>query len=345
MKERILLIRRDNIGDLVLTTPLITALRVARPDAWIGFLANSYSAPVLSGNPHLDAIYTYDKAKHRPDDLRWRVYASTARTLLTLRRLKIDWVILAGPAPQRQAHALARWIAPRRMVGFVTPEFAPRSISQPVAYAQGASLHETEDVFRLLAPLGIEGAIPPGSVYADQQRVTALRAELEVKLGTSGCLVGVQISARRPRQRWPMEHFAQMMMRLHAIQAARFVLFWAPGAEDDARHPGDDGKARQLLELLPSAFPVFAHATTELAGLISGLSLVDALITPDGGAMHLAAALGKPVLALFGDSPAARWHPWHVPHQIVRGAAGAVETIGVEEVLSAWERLAPSVLG
>lgn len=343
MKERILLIRRDNIGDLVLTTPLIAALRMARPDAWIGVLANSYNAPVLSGNPHLDALYTYDKAKHRLDDTRWRVYASTARTLFTLRRLKIDWVILAGPAPQRQAHALARWIAPRQMIGFVTPEFAPRSITEPVVYAEGASLHETEDVFRLLAPLGIGGAIPASAVYADQERASALRSMVEAQLGTGGQLIGVQISARRPRQRWPVEHFAQMMTRLHATRAARFMLFWAPGAGDDVRHPGDDGKARQLLDLLPSTFPVFAHATTELAGLISGLSLVDALITPDGGAMHLAAGLGKPVLALFGDSPVVRWHPWHVPHQIVRGAAGEVGTISVEEVLSAWEQLAPKV--
>jgi ADP-heptose:LPS heptosyltransferase len=345
MIERILLIRRDNIGDLVLTTPLIAALRKARPDAWIGFLANSYNAPVLSGNPHLDAIYAYDKAKHRPDEGRWRVYAGTARTLLTLRRLKIDSVILAGPAPQRQALALARWIAPRKMIGFVTAEFAPRSITLPVAYAQGSVLHETQDVFRLLAPLGVGGHIPPCAVYADRQHAGALRTAVDLKLGAAGRLIGVQISARRARQRWPVERFAQLMTQLHASNGARFMLFWAPGSEADARHPGDDGRARQLLDLLPSGFPVFAHSTAELPGLISGLSLVEALITPDGGAMHLAAGLGKPVIALFGDSPAARWHPWRVPHEIVQGKEGEVGTIAVAEVLSAWERLAPTVSG
>ena len=71
VRERILIVRRDNIGDLVLTTPLIAALRAKKPDAWIGFLANSYNAPVLSGNPHLDAVFAYDKAKHRPDKSRW----------------------------------------------------------------------------------------------------------------------------------------------------------------------------------------------------------------------------------------------------------------------------------
>ncbi|HRE18743.1 MAG TPA: hypothetical protein PLW86_17010, partial [Rhodocyclaceae bacterium] len=60
----ILVIRTDNIGDLVCTTPLLSALRQRHPQAWIGVLANSYSAPVLAGNPDVDAVLVYRKAKH-----------------------------------------------------------------------------------------------------------------------------------------------------------------------------------------------------------------------------------------------------------------------------------------
>src|SRR3954470_12201476 len=61
---KILVVRRDNIGDLVCTTPLFSALRRNHPDAWIGALVNSYNAPVLDRNPHLDAVISYSKLKH-----------------------------------------------------------------------------------------------------------------------------------------------------------------------------------------------------------------------------------------------------------------------------------------
>ena len=61
---KILVIRRDNIGDLVCTTPLLAALRRAKPGAWIGALVNSYNAPVLERNPDVDAVIPYRKLKH-----------------------------------------------------------------------------------------------------------------------------------------------------------------------------------------------------------------------------------------------------------------------------------------
>ena len=65
------------------------------------------------------------------------------------------------------------------------------------------------------------------------------------------------------------------------------------------------------------------------------MSLAEIVITPDGGAMHLAAGLGKPVVALFGDSPAARWHPWSTPYRIVQAANQDVADIRVTSVLNA----------
>ena len=59
----ILVIRRDNIGDLVCTTPLITALRQRFPKAWIGALVNSYNARVLDGNPDQDEVFIYTKER------------------------------------------------------------------------------------------------------------------------------------------------------------------------------------------------------------------------------------------------------------------------------------------
>ena len=72
---------------------------------------------------------------------------------------------------------------------------------------------------------------------------------------------------------------------------------------------------------------------------IAALSLADRVICPDGGAMHLAAALAKPVVALFGDSPVARWRPWAVAHRVLRPDSGDLADLPLEPVLEALRSL------
>lgn len=336
--RRILVIRRDNIGDLVLTTPLIHALREHCPDAWIAALTNSYNAPVLGGNPDLNAVYAYDKAKHRPDRSRLATAAATARLLLGLRRMRIDLAILATPGYQRQAAALVRWIGAREVLGFADPgkpAGAQAPVTLPVGYAGGARLHAAEDVFRLLQALGVPGSPGPCHMVAD----AGLRAAVAARLPAGAPVVAVHISARRPRQQWPAERFAQLIRGLHLRTACTVMLLWAPGAADDARHPGDDAKAREVQRRLGGAVPLVAVPTGRLAELAAALDCCSLMVCADGGAMHVAAALGKPVAALFGDSPASRWHPWGVPHQVIEAPGGDLINLDAETVAEAASAL------
>jgi ADP-heptose:LPS heptosyltransferase len=332
--RRILVIRRDNIGDLVLTTPLIHALRAHYPDAWIAALTNSYNAPVLDGNPDLNAVYAYDKAKHRPDRSRLATATATARLLLELRRLRIDLAILATPGYQRQASALVRWIGAQAVLGFADPDKPPGAqapVTMPVDYADGTHLHAAEDVFRLLQPLGITGPPGPCRMVAD----AGLRADSAARLPSGAPVVAVHISARRPRQQWPTERFAQLIHGLHQRTACTVMLLWAPGAAGDTRHPGDDAKAREVQELLGGTVPLVAIPTTRLAELAAALDCCDLMVCADGGAMHVAAALGKPVAAMFGDSPASRWRPWGVPHRVIEAPGGDLANLDAETVSTA----------
>jgi ADP-heptose:LPS heptosyltransferase len=86
----------------------------------------------------------------------------------------------------------------------------------------------------------------------------------------------------------------------------------------------------------PAVVPV---ATADLKILIAALSLADRVICPDGGAMHLAAALAKPVVALFGDSPVDRWRPWGVPHRVLRPESHDLADLPVAPVLEAFAAL------
>src|ERR1044071_2309157 len=96
---RILILRRDNIGDLVCTTPLIDALRARHPQAWLGALVNTYNADVLAGNGALDAVHVYEKLKHRSGSLLSNLFRRM-RLASTLRGAKLDYVLAPSAWPQ-----------------------------------------------------------------------------------------------------------------------------------------------------------------------------------------------------------------------------------------------------
>lgn len=334
----ILVIRRDNIGDLVLTTPLIHALRRRFPTAWLGVLGNSYNTPVLAGHPDVDAVFAYDKAKHRPDRARLAVMLDTSRLLWRLRRRRIDLAILAGPGVQAHAARLASWVRPAAILGFVEGGM-PSGVTIGVPYGGGARLHEAVDVFRLGAPLGMTG-VPGPCVLACDETVRARVARALHEPGVARRpVVAVHISARRVKQRWPAARFAGLIAGLAERAHARSLLLWSPGGRDDPRHPGDDDKAREILDLLPARDICLPWPTPTLAELGGALAAADLMLCADGGAMHVAAGLGVPVVALFGDSPSARWHPWGVPHEIVQAPEAEVARVETGVVIDACLRM------
>jgi len=322
---KILIIRRDNIGDLVLTLPLIRAIRQRFPDAWVGALVNTYNAPVLEGNPWLDAVYAYEKFKHAGPASFLAAAKRNLNVVMTLRAKSVDYAVLAGSGFLQRALRLARLCGARHIV--------------PVEFGSPEGLHEAQDVFRLGRAFGIEGTAPAASLQADAALALNISDRLRQKLGNAhGPTIGIHISARKPSQRWPVERFAALMRALKGEGPARFLLFWSPGAADHRQHPGDDDKAEELLRALGD-FPVFACETRRLTELVAGLSLCDRVVCSDGGAMHIAAALGKPILCFFGNSPAARFHPWGVPYVLLQPPSREVRDISVEQAVEGFERL------
>jgi heptosyltransferase III len=335
----ILVIRRDNIGDLILTTPLFAALRQKFPEAYLAALVNSYNCPAIEGNPHLDAVFAYTKGKHADGESIWRAYWRRIGLIWQLRRRRFDYVILPNGGFAGRALGLAKLIAPRHILGFVGSPPESGAIDMAVSHGDGGRLHEVEDIFRLLEPLGINPPIPGLTVVADPKRVALARAALPATVASgSGPLVALHLSARKAKQRWPVECFAALARRLHADCGARFLVFWSPGDENNPFHPGDDGKAARLLELL-SDLPVAPVRTESLPELIAGLAMADRAILSDGGAMHVAAGLGKPLVCFFGNSSAERWRPWGVPYQLLQKPSRDVADISVDEVVDAFSRL------
>ena len=332
-RSSILIIRRDNIGDLVCTTPLISALRQRYPQAHIAALVNTYNRQVLEGHPDLDAVHAYAKAKHRPPgQSRLAVYGHKLGLMLKLRARRYDYALLASPYPGTSALRLARWVAPAHIAGYAE---STGLVDLALPHGGPKAVHEVEDVFRLAQLFGIEGA--PGKLSIGVDAAARARAQAAVGARAAGHkLIALHISARKPSQRWPVERYAALMRALGA--EADFLLLWSPGAADHPQHPGDDAKARAVMDAA-GGLPLRAYPTLELRDLAAALSLADYVICSDGGAMHIAAALGKPILCFFGDSDAARWHPWGVPHRLLQPESRDAADISLEAALQAFQEL------
>jgi heptosyltransferase III len=329
---KILVIRRDNIGDLICTTPMIHALRAHFPQARIDVLANSYNAPALAGNPDINHVYAYRKAKHRDEhESKLGIWWGTLKLSMRLRKTHYDIVIAASPGALR----FAKHLNAKRVIAFGDET---TGITDPVCFPTTEE-HAVESMFHLLSPLGITCTTPSTLVLnPDANKVTALAHKLNLHK-PSDRTVAIHISARKLSQRWPVDHFVELITRLLATDAVDTVLiFWAPGSEHDAKHPGDDAKMAQIIAALPgkSVIPVQTHALHEL---ITGLSLADTVICSDGGAMHIAAALGKPIVCLFGNSGAHVWRPWGVPHTLLQTENKEVKEISATTVFNAWHHL------
>lgn len=338
---RILIIRRDNIGDLVCTTPLIRALRVRYPQARIYALVNSYNAPILDGHPDVDRIYSYTKAKHREGRQTLAdVYLRRVITLWRLRRERVEYALIAGAHHLPRALRLARLVRPQHIIGFTEPGYrSVKHIDMGIPYTLPKPMHEVEDIFRLLAPLGIVGRPPTMLLRPSPAEVAFAGRALEQFGPVAGkTVVGFHISARKPSNRWPAERFVELINNIHHRHDAVSMLFWSPGSSENPWHPGDDDKAEAILAQC-RGLRIIPYRTDHLNQLVGGLASCSHVICSDGGAMHIAAAVGANLVCLFGGTDPARWHPWRSRHVLLRPDSRRVEDISADDALQALEQL------
>lgn len=311
---RILVVRRDNIGDLVCTLPVFEGIRRHYPDAHIGALVNSYNAPLLEGNPYVDRVHIYTKSKHRPDAGLRALVRDRLRLVAGLRKEGYQTALHAGSRPRSEMRTLAR-------LAGISEQIVGQDADRP--------LHEVERVYGLLRALDISGPPPAPRLVLAPQAITGVREAL-AKSGY-GQAIGLHISAREDENRWPLENFATLIRR-GTERGYRFLVFWSPGDVSRTEHPGDDARARELLDRC-RGLPVFGHPTSDLLGLAAGLAAIRVLVGSDGGHVHIAAAVGTPVIGLYCAHKVNHWHPWGTGHVVLQ--EGRVDAISPDAVLAA----------
>lgn len=288
--KRILVIATRQIGDVLLTTPLIRAARERWPQARIEVLGFAGTLGMLRGNPDIDLLI------ESPARLGWRGFWTL------LRQLWRSYDLALVTQPGDRAHLMG-WVAARQRSG-ILPERGGSNwwksallLHAVRSRGDSGSQHVVAEKLALLAPWpSATDPLPRVVVPA----AAALPDDLEAAL-RPGFLV-LHAPSMWPYKQWPLAHFRELAVALLA-RGHQLVLTGSAGARDQECVAALRGLAAppQLLDC--SGRLDF----NQLAGLLGRAALY---IGPDTSVSHLAAATGVPVLALFGPTNPQRWAPW-----------------------------------
>lgn len=306
--QRILIVKFGALGDILMATPLLTALRQAYPAAHLTWLVEDKNVQAIDANPFIDEVMLWGSGQWsllrstRPRNwiknrfgLRWLVSLSRLR-----RRLKhrFDTVITFHP---EQWQFLLDAASPDVSIGvFQSPGEQKRNHTSRYtkAYTEAFPPHQID---MYLLPLGALGLPPP----ADKQMVMGYTAEdaeaAERLLREGGIDPGFVVLAPKTTWEskcWPEDNWTGLGDAL--AQARKQVVLIGSESEAEA--------ARRIASGMQARPAMLAGKLTfrEAAALIARASLV---ISSDSGPMHVAAALGTPYVALFGPTPPSRWAP------------------------------------
>jgi ADP-heptose:LPS heptosyltransferase len=308
---RILVVKRDKIGDLLLTTPLVAHLRRQLPQARIDMLCTDYNGWVVEGNRCIDTLFALPRIRVGRT---LRIDRTPANLLLRskLACRQYDAVLVAQGEESPRAIIRAFTVRSRRLVAYANqPHGYGHRLTDPVPPPTEAT-HEVDRMLALVRTLGL--AVPsqpsdPEYRLPDTDRFFAERwlAERQLVPGEYVVLgLGARRSQRQPSptqvvrwSRWLWEH--------HGLAT---VFVWTPGGKENAIYPGDDAIAEPVLRMrLPQLHP-FRGPIAETLGLVW---YARTSIFPDSGLMHFAAASPGGVVGLFSGSglgqPATRWSP------------------------------------
>jgi lipopolysaccharide heptosyltransferase II len=296
--RRILVVRVDLLGDVVLSLPAVRALRRAYPEAEIDMLVLRSTAPILAGErDDVARVIEYDPhVWRRPSGLLNPVTWRAALALLSsLRTARYDLAVsISGDI----GSILTRLSGARRRVGYAAEAY-PYFLTDALPGGRyRMHQHEVRYVLALADKAG--GIVEPGDerLYlhvTKQAREMACRLVTNVRaeLGARGPVVAMHVGARNGQaKRWPAGHFAHLADRLATELDALVLLTGAPNEAPLARAILRDTQ-RAAVNLV---------GRTSIPELVALLAVSDLLITGDSGPMHIACAVHTPVVALHGPT-------------------------------------------
>jgi len=297
-QEKILALQFKYLGDAVLMTPALRALREHFLNGELHVLVPEEIAPLLKHLPWLDHVWPMPRRRGRAN------FGQSWPVIRALRREKFDRS--ADFASNDRGAILSFLIGARQRLGWNLPG---GFFGRRFCYNQRPKLeikleHESARNVNLLSAWGIVARSLEPEIRSDP----ALDAAAE-KLLPAGAVI-CHIASSQPKKEWPLAHWAAFYQI--ATSAGIPLVF----------NTGGGGRERALLDDLQKQIPGTPALSPSLdrATFLAVLNRARAFISGDTGPLHFAAGLGVPTIALFGPTPAERWAPIGPRHQVLTGS-------------------------
>ncbi|MXZ01946.1 glycosyltransferase family 9 protein [Candidatus Poribacteria bacterium] len=291
--KKILLIRLSSLGDVVLTTPAIRAVRTHFPDAYIAMLVAKQSADVLRENPHLNKIITFDRLAKDKD---------TGEMLRVIRHLRERKFTMAIDLQRKFRTELLMYFSG-------AAERVGKGRLCTVRVQEQGNKHATTHYFDLLHAVGIPASDQRLELFfAESERIDAAR-QLDTRgICETALKVGLFPGAGWKLREWMPERFAAIGDRLVSQFNANVLVF---GGEKEKE------LVQTVVDLMDAPATPFA-GNLQIRQFAACIEQCDLFLTNDTGPMHIAAAVGTPTVSLFGPGNHIRFQPLGAMHQTIR---------------------------
>ena len=333
--NNILVIKLRYIGDVLLATPTLRAIKAARPDVRITMMVNRGTEDVLSGNPDVDEVMVLDKGS----------LGAQSRLIAGLRGRQFDTVI---DLTDGDRSAFLTWIsgAPVR-IGFNDEHRWRGRYYTEVVPPVPAVRHRIDRDLEALKPIHIQAdSKDPQLSLTQEEKNSADQLLHQLGIQPSQSFVILQPGARYWFKAWPPERFAELADRLTSRHGCQVLI---GGSNQDI-------DIAQQIQQMATSNPVIMAGRTTIKQFAAVAKKSALFVGSDSGAMHVASAVGTPVVALFGPSNPREWGPRGGPVEIlhkeidcrscfhptcIRGEENCMRLIAVHEVVVAARRLLP----
>ncbi len=288
MKEHsgFLIIHTGQIGDNLLTTPVIRSLRKAKPDAYIAFLTTPPNYHVFTYNPYLDEIIVLDKSMQ---------VGAYRRFLLNIKKRRFDIVLdyLCNPRT-----AFITWFSDAKQR--VSYDLRFRKYAYNIVVKRDpVPKYSVDFKYDLLRALDIQGDgygldlfIPGSAEGFAREFVSSIKKD-------SAPLITLSVVSRRAYKQWDPERFARLGDMLISRLGASVILLWGPGEKTYVQ------QVMYMMKYKPFLSPQ-TQSIKELAAIIRH---ADMHIGNDNGIKHIAIAMGTPTVTVHGPSDPVSWEP------------------------------------
>jgi len=300
--QRLLVVKTSSIGDVIHALPVVQAIKDAAPHLTFGWVVRRRCEGILRGNPWIDHLYILPDKPSPAELLHLRRELHSARYEMAL---DMQGLALSGLITRLSG-------APMRVGWDRNRELNALFLTHPIVPGKGRQAHEVDLLYGFADALGVHALHPEFTPQPYLAAEGAAQAETWLA-DLPGPRVALNVGASRAYKRWPVENWTRVALSL--TRTGRSVVF-----------VGDKTDAESVAQITPTLTGGYVDLSgkTSLRELASVLAACDLLVSGDSGPMHLAVAVGTPVVAIFGATHPKRHGPYGLRNTVLHDPAPGI---------------------